>query len=334
MKLIFLLSLLLSSVYSLPIFPSSSVGATSPSTIALISSSIISASAKAQNTAILLQQEEETKQENVDTSSIVEETQPPPEEEETCPTNSEYGIPVERFAQLVSTHWQFDHLDSIKSNTYKIISQEFQEHIQISIDKKGEEEVVQQQQQQQQQQKTFSAKRKTNSMDMNMMDLEILHAQIFGAIQAHTEGSLHIAWDKLSDKLGQPAFEQFIKSVVLKHCTLEEEESLISSTCLKTKATEISLELDEYINLNLNNIFIALEKDILPNLLSTISKDLQDVLAYFNRLFLLQDNQHLYLQVKSYKSDLSAKLAALLEEMEVDVHLTDFFENYACLSRA
>lgn len=254
-------------------------------------------------------------------------------DEGKCP-QSEYGIPVERFAQLVSTHWQFDHLESIKSGTYKIISEQFQEHIQISIEPTKESPSLPLINNQRQ--KSFNIISGT-SWDM-MMDLEILHAQIFGAIQAHTEGSLHIAWDRLSDKLGQPAFGQFIRNIALNYCTWDKEQGLLSSTCLKEKASTLSLELDEYINLNLNAVFTALENDILPNLLSNTSKDLSDVLAYFNRLFLLKDNQHLYLQVAPWsteQSDLKLKLLPLLNKSVLnDDHLTDFFENYACLSRA
>ncbi|KAI9353098.1 hypothetical protein BD770DRAFT_393014 [Pilaira anomala] len=260
-----------------------------------------------------------------------------PIQQNGCPT-TEFGIPVERFAQLVSTHWQFDHLDSIKSGTYKIISEQFQEHIKISI-----ESTTAEQQDgpfiNNQRQKSFNTVKSSssNSWDM-MMDLEILHAQIFGAIQAHTEGSLHIAWDRLSDKLGQPAFEMYIRSIALKHCTLDKDQNSISSTCLKEKASILSLELDEYINFNLNHVFNALEIDILPNLLSNTSRDLSDVLAYFNRLFLLKDNQRLYLQVTPWsteQSDLKSRLLPLLEKSVLnDDHLTDFFESYACLSRA
>ncbi|KAI9261954.1 Alpha/Beta hydrolase protein [Helicostylum pulchrum] len=260
--------------------------------------------------------------------------------EDRCP-NTEYGIPVERFAQLLSTHWQFDHLDSIKSGTYKIISELFQEHIKISIEATNNDNDKNAPFINNQRQKSFNTVRSSSSWD-TMMDLEILHAQIFGAIQAHTEGSLHIAWDRLSDKLGQPAFEMYIRMIALKHCTLdikeEDEGDYLSSTCLKEKASALSLELDEYININLNAVFMALEKDILPNLLANTSKDLSDVLAYFNRLFLLKDNQHLYLQVipwSTEQSDLKSKLLPLLERSVLnDDHLTDFFESYACLSRA
>lgn len=248
----------------------------------------------------------------------------------TCP-ETDFLIPVERFAQLVSTHWQFDHLDFIKSGTYKTISEQFQKHITVSIQQKKGNAADQQQTMNNNRQKTF---RIISSWEM--MDLEILHAQIFGAIQAHTEGSLHLAWDRLADKLGQPAFEAYIRSTSLKHCG--QQDMLLSSTCLKQSAAQLSLELDDYIQQNLIQVFNALDSDVLPQLLANTSKDLTDVLAYFNRLFLLGDNQQLELQDTPWTQQtdsLKSKLLPLLEKSILnDDHLFDFFSDYACLSRA
>ncbi|KAL9551286.1 hypothetical protein MBANPS3_004333 [Mucor bainieri] len=230
----------------------------------------------------------------------------------TCP-ETDFLIPVERFAQLLSTHWQFDHLDSIKSGTYKTISEQFQKHISVSIQQKKGKSADQQQTMNSNRQKTF---RIISSWEM--MDLEILHAQIFGAIQAHTEGSLHLAWDRLADKLGQPAFEAYIRSTA--------------------SAAQLSLELDGYIQQNLIQVFNALDSDVLPQLLANTSKDLTDVLAYFNRLFSLGDNQQLELEVTPWTQQtdsLKSKLLPLLEKSTLnDDHLFDFFSDYACLSRA
>ncbi|GAN07748.1 hypothetical protein MAM1_0174d07251 [Mucor ambiguus] len=248
----------------------------------------------------------------------------------TCP-ETDFLIPVERFAQLLSTHWQFDHLDSIRSGTYKTISEQFQKHISVSIQQKKSKSADQQQAMNSKRQKTF---RIISSWEM--MDLEILHAQIFGAIQAHTEGSLHLAWDRLADKLGQPAFEAYIRSAALKHCG--KQDTLLSSTCLKQSAAQLSMELDDYIQQNLIQVFNALDNDVLPQMLANTSKDLTDVLAYFNRLFLLGDNQQLELEVTpwTHQADsLKSKLLPLLDKSTLnDDHLFDFFSDYACLSRA
>ncbi|KAK4516830.1 uncharacterized protein ATC70_000155 [Mucor velutinosus] len=248
----------------------------------------------------------------------------------TCP-KTDFLIPVERFAQLVSTHWQFDHLDSIKSGTYKTISEQFQKHISVSIQQKKGKPAEQQQAMNSNRQKTF---RIISSWEM--MDLEILHAQIFGAIQAHTEGSLHLAWDRLADKLGQPAFEAYIRSTALRYCG--KQDMLLSSTCLKQSAAQLSFALDGYIQQNLIQVFNALDSDILPQLLANTSKDLTDVLAYFNRLFSLGDNQQLELEVTPWTQQtdsLKSKLLPLLDKSILnDGHLFDFFSDYACLSRA
>ena len=317
MKLIYYtLFLILSNiVHTLPLFSSSTNTIITSTSLPIESLESISLSQTEEEDLIELIQQEELQE----------------EQEGACPTHRDYGIPVERFAQLVSTHWQFDHLDAIKSGTYKLISEQFQQHIQIHIEPIA---AFEENTHGQPKQKTFHML--NTKWDM-MMDLEILQAQIFGAIQAHTEGSLHIAWDQLSDKISQPTFELFIRSVAAEYCTLDEQVGVLSSTCLKEKAALISLTLDEYINSNLNRVFEALESNILPNLLANTSQDLKGVLNYFNRLFLSKDNQHLSLQISPWSTetiDLQSKLHHLLENSSVDEHLQDFFQNYACLSRA
>lgn len=249
-------------------------------------------------------------------------------EDSACP-DTNYEIPVERFAQLLSTHWQFDHLEAIKSGTYRIISEQFQKRIKVTIEPKT---VSSPAPPRNNRQRSF---RLILGSTWDMMDLEILHAQLFGAIQAHTEGSLHLAWDRLADKLGQPAFEAYIRTTALKYCP--NENMLLSSDCLAENATQLSFELDEYVKQNLVEIFTALDMDVLPQLLSNTSKDLSDVLAYFNRLFSLGENHQLDLKVTPWTQQtdsLKAKLLPLLDNsISVDEHLVDFFANYACLSR-
>ncbi|KAI7904941.1 uncharacterized protein BX663DRAFT_529878 [Cokeromyces recurvatus] len=244
------------------------------------------------------------------------------EDPNACP-ETDYRIPIERFAQLISTHWHFDHLDSIKTKTYKIISEQFQKHISISIIESNSQSL---------QQKAFIQP----SSSWDMMDLEILYAQIFGAIQAHTEGSLHLAWDRLADTLGQPALESHIKQIVSNYCGGLDHDAL-GAFCLKQNATQLSTDFYNYIESQLIEVFRTLDNNVLPQLLLDISKDLLDVLDYFNRLFSLNDNQQLYLQVTPWSHNdvfVKSKLMPLLEKSTLnDNHLSEFFSNYACLSR-
>ncbi|KAI8047581.1 uncharacterized protein B0P05DRAFT_565681 [Gilbertella persicaria] len=297
-------------VHSLPVFSSSSI-------IAITTESVQNSSPDKDMTSVDKTQ-----------------TSLPTNSSNSCP-DTDFSIPVERFAQLVSTHWQFDHLDSIKSGTYRIISEEFQKHIRISIEEIKNPSEEQQQRASNIRQKSFGM---MAASAWDMMDLEILHAQIFGAIQAHTEGSLHIAWDRLADKLGQPAFDSFIRDASLRHCSSEDGDGLLSSNCLKDNASQLSRELDDYIYQNLMQFFTALDQDVLPKMLANTSKDLSDVLNYFNRLFSSGDRQQLYLHVTPWMQEvdyLKSKLLPLLDKSTlIDDHLFEFFSSYACLSRA
>ncbi|KAI8973198.1 hypothetical protein BDF20DRAFT_880976 [Mycotypha africana] len=208
----------------------------------------------------------------------------------------------------------------------------------------------------------------STTLSWDTMDLEILHAQIFGAVQAHTEGSLHLAWDRLADTLGQPALESYIRGIISRHClnsTITSpalaksintnanrgngsvNENMVLSSCLKSKAAQISAELDGYVRDNLIQIFTILDEDILPQLLANTSKDLTDVLDYFNRLF-FNNNEHQYTlrlevtpwthhsQTKEEENHiLKLKLIPLFDHsLSNDDHLSEFFSNYACLSSA
>lgn len=251
---------------------------------------------------------------------------PVEEEAPQCPTTN-YDIPVERFAQLISTHLQFDHLDSILTSTYRTISNEFQKHIQVTIEDSP-------------QPSTNTELRRQHSFkrisSWDVMDLELLQAQIFGAIQAHTEGNLPVAWDRLADKLGRQALESFVRNTTLSFCkSPDTEEQLLSSVCLQEKADEISDIFDNYVSKHLDAILTELDQNVLPDLLTRTSKDLSDVLNYFNKLFSSNNNQHLYLKVIPWeegKTSIKNELKSTLSSKN-DEHLVDFFANYACLSR-
>ncbi|KAI9268761.1 hypothetical protein BY458DRAFT_510999 [Sporodiniella umbellata] len=227
--------------------------------------------------------------------------------ENECP-ESEYGIVVEHFSQLVATHWQFDHLDSMMANTYRMIAESFQQHIQITSDKR-------------------------DYMD-DTMDLEILHAQIFGAIQAHTEGSLPLAWDELADKLSKQALEGYIRSKSLEHCTLTGD--LVSSTCLRDKAELLATDMEDYIRASLEEIYTTLDDDILPKLLTKTRNDLIHILDYFNRIFFLEESKHLSLNVLPWTHQKESLKLAILPSLTLDNdnHPKNFFSQYVCLSKA
>ncbi|KAI8379737.1 uncharacterized protein BYT42DRAFT_569851 [Radiomyces spectabilis] len=254
---------------------------------------------------------------------------------------SPFPVQIDPFAQLVATHWQFEHLDSIISKTYKEISTQFQRHVQINV-KSSQQEVFQS--------SSF------NSIDT--MDVEILKAQIFGALQAHTEGNLPLAWDRLADRLGKQAIESFIRKLLITHCSdVEQEDPLadsadhIDSKCLATKAVQLSSEFDRYIAYHLTHIFKTLDEQVLPELLEHTSRDLEDVLNYFNSAFLQGETSRLTLDVLPWKYQPSPEetknqetasadtlhdrlLHLATEPVSYDHHPNDFFSHFACLARA
>ncbi|KAI9007980.1 hypothetical protein CLU79DRAFT_777371 [Phycomyces nitens] len=250
------------------------------------------------------------------------------------------NVNVDRFAQLVSTHLQFDHLDSIVSATYKEIAVQFQHHIQITTqptDPSQEPLPI-----------ILSSNQHTFQQPSgpDVMDLEILKAQMFGAIQAHTEGDLPVAWDRLADRLGRPALESFVRHLILSHCAtdlIQESDQVVPSECLAENAVLLSSNLDQYISSNLFDIFEALDSRVLPDMLSHTTRDLKDVLDYFNTAFLQNDDQKLVLQVKPWVKDAKNPDKSTLTDrlMALNVYPTNgeedhpivIFSHYASLAR-
>ncbi|KAF7730691.1 hypothetical protein EC973_001640 [Apophysomyces ossiformis] len=253
-----------------------------------------------------------------------------------------FHVQIDRFAQLIAIHWQFDHLDTIISKSYKEIANQFQEHVQITIQSNDVSHVSQQ----------VPLSPSSSSVPLDIVDLDILKAQMFGAIQAHTEGKLPLAWDKVGDLLGRPALEVYIREVLQRYCRQDVEHAeeghknqelqQVSSSCLAENAQQLSAELDHYVGLNLVNIFETLDKDVLPGMLMHISRDLKDVLEYFNKAFLHRDDRRLFLNVIPWQASenngdnnsLSSRLLELATgTTREDDHPTDFFSHYASLAR-
>ena len=219
-------------------------------------------------------------------------------------------VQVDRFAQMVATHWQFDHLDTIKTNSYDHIASQMRDHVEITMNPSpdhinNDNEIPQH---------TFS-----QSGPFEMMDLDILKAQIFGAIQAHVGGRLPIVWDELGDKLGRQAIETYVRRLAINHCggnsnDLDEEEYIdqVDYNCLVDHGQQILAEIDRYVVRHLGNIFDIMNAEFLPELLQHTTKDLSQVLDYFNTAFLKKDDMQLSLRVLPWK------------QTEQRTHLHDF----------
>lgn len=201
---------------------------------------------------------------------------------------SSLGVQIDRFAYLISTHWQFDHLESIITNSYKHIADEMQSHIQIDIQSTSPGE----KQQQHVMQAAIS----------DAVDLDLLKAQIFGAVQSHTQGSLPNVWDKLGDKLSRPAMEAYVRNLVLTYCERDENDH-VDYDCLADHASQLLSELDRYVATHLTNVFAIMNTEFLPDLLEHTAKDLEHVLNYFNSAYLNKDDVRIALHVVPWQHE-------------------------------
>ncbi|KAI9323210.1 hypothetical protein BX666DRAFT_1873287 [Dichotomocladium elegans] len=191
-------------------------------------------------------------------------------------------VQVDRFAQLVAAHWLYDHLETIKSRSYDHIATRLGSHVEV-----------------------FAVGRHDDGDDSTLVDLDILKAQIFGAIQAHIGGHLPVVWDDLSaNTLSKPALEQHIVHLVHTRCPAssrgkdEEGRSIIAAaaaaaaaaatansvehSCLLQCGDQILAELDRYVIHHLQNVFGAMDTHVMPDLLKHTEKDLRQVIDYFN----------------------------------------------------
>ncbi|KAL0088274.1 hypothetical protein F4703DRAFT_1845267 [Phycomyces blakesleeanus] len=261
------------------------------------------------------------------------------------PANEPFVVQIDQFTQLVSTHLHFDHLEPIISTTYREISGQLQHHIEItvhdtSLDTQPYDNIRQHSFQQ--------------SQSLEGMDIEILQAQISGAIQAHTEGNLPLAWDKVADKLSRPALEAYLVQLISTRCGINAgfpvQADQADSGCLMEKAVSLSSSIDDYIANNLSETFLTLDQTVLPDLLEHTARDLKQVLDYFNAVFLRHDERQLSLRVIPWNEHtnhaniadtanidiqtFSSKLLQLASRsLSSDDHPIEFFFNYANLAR-
>jgi hypothetical protein len=169
------------------------------------------------------------------------------------------------------------------------------------------------------------------------MDVDILMAQIFGAVQSHTQGKLPLEWDQLGDQLGKPALESFLRKIIMEQCagpSSGDGTTIISAQCLADNSDQLSAQLDRYIGTHLSHIFETMDRHVLPNLLETTSENLRGVLDYFNSVFLNEGDQELLLQVLPWQGSVKD---TFLDTILPSIHDNDqpfhFFTRYTCLAR-
>lgn len=254
----------------------------------------------------------------------------------------DYNVSLDQLVQHITTHWKFDHLDSIQTQSYKHIATQVQQHVRITVTTTA----------------TSNQQTILNPSSLDAMDVDILMAQIFGAVQSHTQGKLPLEWDRLGDPLGKPALEAYLRKIVLDQCGGASSVSddgdddndennnnnnnnhhghgaIIRAQCLLENSDQLSSQLDRYIGTHLTQIFETMDRHVLPDLLDATSDNLQGVLDYFNAVFLSKDDQELLLQVQPWQGSIKdTYMESILPSLDKDSDQPfHFFTRYTCLAR-
>ncbi|CAO3652515.1 unnamed protein product [Cunninghamella echinulata] len=216
----------------------------------------------------------------------------------------EEKIQLELFSQLVSTHWQFEHLDSIMSTSHKDVANQIQSHIQIDVRPKNSIAPYQTIFSQNEQPSSSST---STPIMIEDMEYDLLKSQMMNAIQARTQELLPEVWDQLGDALGRPAMEQFIQQL--------------------NNAKILSNQLDDYVQHHLKKIWFDMEQDILPDLLTKTVKELDQVVSYFNEAF---HTHHLVLNVAPWSTS-NIQLPLFLTSSSLEDH--SLFSNFISLAK-
>lgn len=221
-----------------------------------------------------------------------------------------FNVQIDRFAQLVSTHWEFDHLETIKSTSYVHIANNMKNHINIVVHSSSST-----------QQHMFLATPPT-------LELDLLKAQIFGAIQAHAESSLPTAWDQLGDHLGQPAFEAHVKQLIFQQCSGGDtsEDTTVSYDCLSKHSSQISSQIHRYVAQHLKHEFDAVTAEFLPELLRQTVEGLHQVLSYFTEKYLSEQDLVLSLQVAPWQHESQVEMRSQLLDLLSSIDNVDHDE--------
>ncbi|KAI9264839.1 hypothetical protein BY458DRAFT_513755 [Sporodiniella umbellata] len=169
-------------------------------------------------------------------------------------TDDGFEVDMDGLAQAMTSHFQFDHLETFKQEASQAMARQLTSHLQIVI----EPGVVD---------------------PLERMDLEILRSQMSAAIQAHMEGRL--PWE---DAQSRQAIRAHARTLLQTLCPTT--APTIHTRCLMTHATPLALGLANYTTQHLQHLSDRLQHVALPALLHQATQDLHPVLTHFNSLFL------------------------------------------------
>ncbi|KAG0166090.1 hypothetical protein DFQ28_008071 [Apophysomyces sp. BC1034] len=219
--------------------------------------------------------------------------QPLPDNSQYVINEPEFDVDTVRFAQLLSTHLLFDHLETAFTLLSKKISLHFQEAIQVNV-------------------------RSLESVESgsSSVDVEILKGQLKGAVGSYIEDKLPAMWNEHASALDKSSLQGFIEYTVHRVCPagdpLEEDEdeplydmidkpATVSSSCLETNSPAFFASLKRYIGRHIRHTLSDMMYDDLPVLFDTTRNQVYGILAHFNH----------YVQISSRDVELTLTLGEM-----------------------
>lgn len=224
----------------------------------------------------------------------------------TCLYSPALGLPIrpddsiEALAQLIVSHWHFEHIEPIAASTHRIITQTFlNEHLVIEYPDT------------------------TASLNNEQIDLTILHAQVVQAMQSHIEGALlPDTWDRLI----QPHLERGPLQAQIAQLLKTPEENDTDKTAV----------IDNLILEQLHAVLNEMSSKVAPDLLNQAAQELEVLLANVNEM-ITSPAHHFRLQIARPWTDTHSQAIAerLVNELVIDDdHAVDFFSSYRVMVQA
>ncbi|KAF7730263.1 hypothetical protein EC973_002506 [Apophysomyces ossiformis] len=217
--------------------------------------------------------------------------QPLPGNDQYVVNDQEYEVDTSRFAQLLSTHLLFDHLETAFSLLSKNISLHFQDAIQVNV--KSPESV---------------------DNGSSSVDVEILKGQLRGAVGSYIEDKLPSMWNEHASALDKSSLQGFIEYTVHQFCSnreqtskqeaeIKEEEKeeeiepqetelpyasadrpiTVPNVCLERNSVSFFALLRQYIATHIRHTLSDMMYDDLPVLFASTRDQVLGILEHFNR---------------------------------------------------
>ncbi|KAG2216985.1 hypothetical protein INT45_007670 [Circinella minor] len=254
-----------------------------------------------------------------------------------------FSVDVSRYAQLLSTHLLFDHLDNAFYMLSKKISLQFRNSIQVNVNLTP-----------QSQQEIQTQENDLSSLS-SPVDVQILKGQLKGAVGSFIEDKFPVVWSRHAVALDRASLQSYIEHVVYKLCPEQQQEqeqeqeqqrqsedqqknsfndnndndmsstdniptsTTVSNICLESHAQQFLSSIDRYLGNHVKRTMADIVSYELPILFDTTRIQVQDIVKHFNQQVLSEQDDHLELVLEADNTEWWVP-AEVNEVLETVVH--------------